>query len=99
MISLPFMGEGTTAKRSGVGKQGPDASAGPEPQFPTLLACGELSLPVKGGRQPYRGSLVAPIRYSSTARAHWRPSRIAQTTRDWPRRMSPQEKMFGAEVR
>ena len=43
----------------------------------------------------YRGSSVAPIRNSSTARAHWRPSRIAQTTSDWPRRMSPQAKIFG----
>ena len=41
-----------------------------------------------------RGRSDAPIRNSSTARAHWRPSRIAQTTRDWPRRMSPQEKTF-----
>ena len=36
-----------------------------------------------------------PIRNSSTARAHWRPSRIAQTTSDWPRRMSPAAKSFG----
>ena len=47
----------------------------------------------------YRGSFETPIRYSSTARAHWRPSRIAQTTRDWPRRMSPHAKMLGTEVR
>ena len=40
----------------------------------------------------YRGKVVSPIRYSSTPRAHWRPSRIAQTTSDWPRRMSPQAK-------
>ena len=37
-----------------------------------------------------------PIRNSSTARAHWRPSRIAQTTSDWPRRMSPAAKTFGS---
>ena len=30
-----------------------------------------------------------PINHSSTARAHCRPSLIAQTTSDWPRRMSP----------
>src|SRR5690606_34052675 len=34
----------------------------------------------------HRGSLVSPIRYSSMAAAHWRPSRMAQTTSDWPRR-------------
>ena len=35
----------------------------------------------------------------STARAHWRPSRIAQTTRLCPRRMSPQENTFASLVR
>ena len=39
---------------------------------------------------PYqRGRSLSPIRNSSTARAAWRPSRIAHTTSDWPRRMSP----------
>ncbi len=32
---------------------------------------------------------VDPISASSIARAAWRPSRIAQTTSDWPRRTSP----------
>jgi hypothetical protein len=45
-----------------------------------------------------RGNLLVPIRKASTAWAHWRPSRIAQTTRDWPRRMSPQAKMFSEVV-
>ena len=45
-----------------------------------------------------RGSSDAPIRNSSTARAHWRPSRIAHTTSDWPRRMSPAVNTFGTEV-
>ena len=54
--------------------------------------------PGSGGLTPYRGSSLAPIRNSSTARAHCRPSRIAQTTSDWPRRMSPQEKIFGVLV-
>src|SRR5262245_4012768 len=45
-----------------------------------------------------RGNSEDPIRKSSTARAHWRPSRIAQTTSDCPRRMSPATKTFGAEV-
>jgi hypothetical protein len=36
-----------------------------------------------------RGRSERPIRKASTSRAHWRPSRIAQTTSDCPRRMSP----------
>jgi hypothetical protein len=36
-----------------------------------------------------RGSAVVPINARSIARAAWRPSRIAQTTSDWPRRTSP----------
>ncbi len=46
----------------------------------------------------YRGRSDAPIRTSSTARAACRPSRIAQTTSDWPRRMSPAAKTLGIEV-
>jgi hypothetical protein len=46
----------------------------------------------------YRGNSEKPIRDSSTARAHWRPSRIAHTTSDWPRRMSPAAKTLGTEV-
>ena len=46
----------------------------------------------------YRGSTDDPIRNSSTARAAWRPSRIAHTTSDCPRRMSPAAKTFGADV-
>ena len=38
------------------------------------------------------------LRYASTAAAHSRPSRIAQTTSDWPRRMSPQAKMPSRSV-
>ena len=45
-----------------------------------------------------RGTVVLPIRVSSIERAHWRPSRIAQTTRDWPRRMSPAANSFGTLV-
>ena len=43
----------------------------------------------------YRGSVVDPIRNLSTAWAAWRPSRIAHTTSDWPRRMSPAANTFG----
>jgi hypothetical protein len=46
----------------------------------------------------HRGRTVDPIKNKSTACAAWRPSRIAQTIRDWPRRMSPQAKTFGIEV-
>jgi hypothetical protein len=45
-----------------------------------------------------RGSTDEPIRNSSTARAHCRPSRIAHTTSDWPRRMSPAVNTFGTDV-
>ena len=45
-----------------------------------------------------RGSVVDPIRNLSTACAAWRPSRIAHTTSDWPRRMSPAANTFGTEV-
>ena len=74
---------------------------GGDTQWTNLVtAYEELSPQVtEGGVPTYRGRRVAPIRYSSTARAHCRPSRIAQTTSDWPRRMSPHEKMFGTEVR
>ena len=47
----------------------------------------------------HRGSVLVPIRNSSTARAHWRPSRIAHTTSDWPRRMSPAANTLSTEVR
>jgi hypothetical protein len=46
----------------------------------------------------HRGSDVDPIKNLSTACAHWRPSRIAQTTSDWPRRMSPAANTFGLEL-
>ncbi len=46
-----------------------------------------------------RGRSLAPIRNSSTARAAWRPSRIAHTTSDCPRRMSPAAKIFSRLVR
>ena len=45
-----------------------------------------------------RGRSLAPIRNSSMARAAWRPSRMAQTTRLWPRRMSPAANTLGALV-
>jgi hypothetical protein len=48
--------------------------------------------------EPQRGRVVVPIRNLSTADAAWRPSRIAQTTSDCPRRMSPAAKTFGSDV-
>ena len=41
---------------------------------------------------------VEPIRYWSTAAAALRPSAMAQTTSDWPRRMSPAAKTPRTEV-
>ena len=46
----------------------------------------------------YRGRTDAPIRNSSTARAHCLPSRIAHTTSDWPRRTSPAANTLSTEV-
>jgi len=46
----------------------------------------------------YRGRSVLPIKNRSMDCAQRRPSRIAQTTSDWPRRMSPAENTFGSEV-
>jgi hypothetical protein len=48
--------------------------------------------------QAYLGNSENPVRNSSTARAHWRPSRIAQTTSDCPRRTSPAANTFGTDV-
>src|SRR6185369_3834895 len=45
-----------------------------------------------------RGRSLVPIRNSSIARAACRPSRIAQTTSDWPRRMSPAANTFSTLV-
>jgi hypothetical protein len=44
------------------------------------------------------GKFVVPIKNVSIDRAHSRPSRIAHTTSDCPRRMSPAENTFGREV-
>jgi len=46
----------------------------------------------------YRGKFVVPIKNLSIACAQSLPSRMAQTTSDWPRRMSPAEKTLGREV-
>jgi len=46
----------------------------------------------------YRGKSEQPIKNSSTARAHCRPSRIAQTTSDCPRRISPAVNTLSMEV-
>ncbi len=48
---------------------------------------------------PHRGSVLLPIRNASTSRAACRPSRIAQTTSDWPRRMSPAANTLSTLVR
>ena len=61
-------------------------------------AAGGCQFAARPGGWFHRGSLLEPIRNSSIARAHCRPSRIAQTTSDWPRRMSPAANTFGTEV-
>ena len=40
-------------------------------------------------RRPFNAGIGCAHQVPSTERAHWRPSRMAQTTSDWPRRMSP----------
>ena len=55
--------------------------------------------PGLGLKAAHRGRSVLPIRNLSMACAAWRPSRIAQTTSDWPRRISPAANTFEREVR
>ena len=47
----------------------------------------------------YRGKTLLPIKNSSMARAACRPSRIAHTTSDWPRRTSPAANSLSTLVR
>ena len=62
----------------------------------SAILCG-IALTHSG--RDYGGSTVSPYeRYRSTACAAWRPSRIAQTTSDWPRDMSPAAKTPGTLV-
>ena len=68
----------------------------PEPSG--LIPDRALSRP-SGTTAAQRGRAETPIRNSSTARAAWRPSRIAHTTSDWPRRMSPAVNTLSTEVR
>ena len=49
----------------------------------------------EGLEQVQRGRSECPIRNASTSRAAWRPSRMAHTTSDCPRRMSPAANTFG----
>jgi len=51
-----------------------------------------------GNDGSYLGRFVVPIKNSSIARAQGRPSRIAHTASDWPRRMSPAESTSGCEI-
>src|SRR5690606_31833841 len=63
---------------------------------PHLILNRDVARPA--GAASYRGRSVQPMRNSSTARAHCRPSRIAQTTSDCPRRMSPAANTLGTVV-
>jgi hypothetical protein len=47
-FSLPVMGRGRPRSGQGWGSAGRMLGSQPDPRFPTLLACGELSLPMKG---------------------------------------------------
>ena len=57
-----------------------------------------MTAPEESSHEIHRGRSVDPIRNRSIDCAQRRPSRIAQTTSDWPRRMSPAENTFGREV-
>lgn len=83
-----------------LGRQGGSLRPGPQPKRPRRLVrklpgAAEGRKAPSGGRtsrvsrRTQRGSTLDPISASSMARAAWRPSRIAQTTSDWPRRTSP----------
>jgi hypothetical protein len=65
----------------------PDSN--PEPGFSTNIA----------RENAQRGNSLDPIKNASTDLAHCRPSRIAHTTSDCPRRMSPAVKTFGTDVK
>jgi hypothetical protein len=71
-------------------------------QDSTRVRSGPKADPSASGRpgrlQAHRGSTLQPIRNSSTARAACRPSRMAHTTRLWPRRMSPAAKTLSTLV-
>lgn len=67
------------------GPLGPPAEAGPP-------------VPAGSAHKNQRGKTEVPIKYSSTDRAHCRPSRIAHTTSDCPRRMSPAANTFAREL-
>ena len=71
-----------------------------EPRLPKKKRPAGRFLRLSGAGRPrsYRGKSDRPINHSSTARAHCRPSRMAQTTSDCPRRMSPAPKTPGTEV-
>ena len=65
---------------------------------PALRSGVSHAAPRPGQGFGYLGKPVDPIRKVSMARAHSRPSRIAQTTSDCPRRMSPAENTFDSDV-
>lgn len=65
---------------------------------PGALSDARLSSKPARDTQTQRGNSECPIRYASTDRAHWRPSRIAHTTSDWPRRMSPAANTLSTDV-
>ena len=99
------------AARSKPGRMPPQHAAAPRPPQPVRRRLRDDGLFGSNGpfgwilgssdrpTAPLARQVVDPIRNLSTACAHWRPSRIAHTTNDWPRRMSPAANTFGTEVR
>ena len=65
----------------------PPTTASPRSSFAREAGEGEVTAAA-------RSRPSAPCRPRA---AHWRPSRIAQTTSDWPRRMSPQAKTLSSD--
>ena len=82
-------------------RRGTSGFCAPEAFRQAEARCPQMRAPGRGifgaarrrGRQP-----PYPIRYWSTSRAAWRPSWMAHTTRDWPRRMSPAANTPGMPV-
>jgi hypothetical protein len=61
----------------------------------TDIQCASSDMPMC---RSYRGSVLAPIKNVSNARAAWRPSRMARTTSHRPRRAAPAVSAFSSEV-
>jgi hypothetical protein len=90
-------GAGPGARRPAAAGSAPAAGMA-RPSAGLLRPAARLLRVVQVNPDGQRGSVDDPIRKVSIALAHWRPSRIAHTTSDCPRRMSPAANTFGTEV-